>query len=249
MAYRINPAFRRYPTEGAIVGLILSSFGELELTMCQAANAATQAADHAVLKALYRLRSTSSRFDVADCLMAPVYKKHELADIYEIARSNLQYCLSVRNQYAHCNWADDWDEGLFFADLQTSAKNESFDHSYKHVDPPVLQQQYEFFGFTLECLRFADNQLAVKMGTLSGPVWPEPVKYDRPPLHNLASEHIPPWLTKEQKEVHLKRALELEGHGQQRERPPSVLRLTREEWAAKDTKDAREGRSDPEPQK
>jgi hypothetical protein len=245
MAYRINPAFYRFPEEAKFVGLILSSFGELELTMCQAAEAAAQTIGHSILKALYRLRSTSSRFDVAEAIMEPVYKTHELDEAYKTAIGNLRYCLSIRNQYAHCNWADHHQGGLFFADLQTSANNENFDHSYKHVDQSLLRQQYEYFGFTLECLRFADNQLALKQGKLVIVVWPEPVEYSRPPPHNPASEHIPPWLTRELQEAHLKRALELEGRAQQRERPPSVLRLTREEWAAKDARDAREGRSDP----
>lgn len=239
MAYRINPSFDRFPTEARLVGLILSSFGELELSICQAANAAIQSEDYAVLKALYRLRTTSSRIDVAVELMQPIYCKFELDAAYSTAVGMVGHCLRIRNQYAHCNWADHYTAGLFFADLQTSARNKHFDHYYKHVDPPLLQQQYEFFAISLDWLRYADNLLAQKTGMSLGLVWSKPPESTPPPLHNPASAHIPPWLTKELQEAHLKRSLEIERNDHQVERPPSVLRLTREEWAAKDAKDAR----------
>jgi hypothetical protein len=63
---------------------------------------------------------------------------------------------------------------------------------------------------------------------------------------NLASQHIPPWLTLGQQALHLARAQEAEAPPRQPERPPSVLRLTREEWAAKDEKDARLAAEKPE---
>jgi hypothetical protein len=247
MAYRINPAFERFPKEAEIVGLILSSFGELELTVCQCANSALRAKDHNITRTLYALRNTSSRIDIADGLMRPVYKAHGLIRRYGATLEMLRHCLRIRNHYAHCNWADHETAGLFFADLQTSAKNENFDHAYRHVDPPLLNAQFDFFKLTLEWLRFIDHELAVKQGVLASHVWPEPPASTLPPLHNPPSEHVPPWLTPELQAAHLKNALASERAGQQPERPPSVLRLTREEWAAKDARDARfaaQGRSD-----
>jgi len=238
MTYRINPAFERFPEEGNLVGFILSSFGELELTVCECARAALRLGDYSILKVLYQLRATSSRIDTADGLMRPFYEKNGLVEDYDTAIKMLRYCLVIRNQYAHCNWADHHEAGLFFADLQTSAKNANFDHSYKHVNAIILKNQLEFFKLTLEWLRFSDRELAVKQGVLRSHVWPKPPASTQPPLHNPASEHVPPWLTEELQAVHLKRALESEQRNQPQERPPSVLRLTREEWAAKDAKDA-----------
>lgn len=244
MAYRINPAFDRFPNEARLVGLILSSFGEIELSICQTANAVLRIPDHALMRALYRLRATSSRIDVADTLMAPIFAAYGLTKPYETALTMVRHCLSIRNQYAHCNWADHAAGGLFFADLQTSAKNQNFDHAYRHVDVSLLTAQYEFFALTLDWLRYTDNQMLLaqprERRSPRPHVWPKPPESKPPPLHNPASEHIPPWLTKEQQEAHLKRALENERSSQPTERPPSVLRLTREEWAAKDAKDARE---------
>ncbi len=240
MTYRINPAFDRFPVEAKLVGLILSSFGELELTICQCAGDAIKM-QNAVLKTLYLLRATSSRIDTADGLMRPLYEEHGLTSIYDDTMRMLRHCLTIRNQYAHCNWADSGQlgGGLFFADLRSSAKHKNFDHAYKHVDPTILNRQLDFFEITLEWLRFMDNEMAVKQERPPGLEWPKPPSSTPPPLHNPASQHIPPWLTAEQRAAHLKRALESEQHGQPQQRPPSVLKLTEEEWLAKYRKEGR----------
>ena len=149
LKYPINPAFDRYQAEAVLIGRILSSFGEIELTFCAGADAATEA-DKKLLKALYLLRTTSSRIDVADELMRPIYEQHRLLEPYTVTQTMVRYSLTIRNQYAHCNWADHPTAGLFFADLQTSAKNRSFDHFYKHVDIPLLTLQLEYLGATLQ---------------------------------------------------------------------------------------------------
>jgi hypothetical protein len=238
MAYRINPAFERFPEEASLVGFILSSFGELELTVCQCAQAALQMS-YALLKTLYRIRTTSIRIDTADGLMRPVYEAHGMTNDYDMTIKMMRHCLIIRNQFAHCNWADHEKAGLFFADLQTSAKNQNFDHSYRHVDPALLATQLDYFKFTLEWLRFMDHELAVKQGKLKFHVWPKPPSSTPPPLHNPASQHIPLWLTEELQAAHLKRALELESRDHPRERPPSILKLTEEEWLAKYRKEGR----------
>jgi hypothetical protein len=62
MTYRINPAFDRFPAEAAIIGRILASFGEIELSICRNAGDALNL-QGLVLKALYRLRATSQHID------------------------------------------------------------------------------------------------------------------------------------------------------------------------------------------
>jgi hypothetical protein len=151
----------------------------------------------------------------------------------------LRHCLVIRNQYAHCNWGDHHEAGLFFADLQKSAKTVNFDHSYKHVDVALLKEQLEFFKVTLAWLRFMDAELGLKQETLRSHVWSTPPRSPQPPLHNPASEHVPPWLTPELQAAHLKRALEFDQAGRQPVRPPSILRLTEEEWLAKYRKEGR----------
>lgn len=148
-AYRINPAFHRFPSEAIIIGRLVVAFGELEyMTVDRAARAITPFASgdldkyHSIIKALYRLRSTSSRLNAADAIMRPFYHLAELENEYCHMFSALRYCLRIRNQFAHCNWADDANEGLFFTDLQESADSiQAFVHHWYHVDVNILDSQ------------------------------------------------------------------------------------------------------------
>ena len=239
---RINPAFQRHPAEAALIGRIVVHFGELEVSFCQN-NAMALNSYVPLMKALYSLKATSSRIDFVDGLIRPLYLGHNLQAEYDISMPMLRYCLRIRNLFAHCNWADNpagGDDGLFYADLQDSAKTPDLTHDWKHVDTALLQRQEDYFAETMEWLTFLSHELMVKQGQLSSHVWPRPSELAQPPLHNPASQHIPPWLTLDQQAQHLLRAREQEAPPRQPERPPSVLRLTREEWAAKDLKEARE---------
>ncbi len=210
MAYRINPAFDRFPAEAALVGRILASFGEIELTVCHNAGHAIDL--HGItMKALYRLRATSQRLDVADEFMKWVYYRVGLAEEYDIAIGMVRHCLKIRNQYSHCNWADDVTAGLFFADVQESAENDDFDHHWKHVDPTLLQIQLGYFGVTLEWLRYLEEELAVRQERRQAHVWPRPPIPGPPPLHNSEGQHVPPWLTEDQKALHLAQARASQG--------------------------------------
>src|SRR5438552_13623646 len=135
----INPAFQRFHVEAAIIGRLLSAFGELEISVCDLAKKATGLGD-SIMAALYRIRSTRIRLEAADALMRPVYVANDLEATYADAISAVFYCLQIRNQFAHCNWADDASkfpqpgEGLFFADLTVSAETPDFEIFWKHVD-------------------------------------------------------------------------------------------------------------------
>lgn len=238
MVWRANPAFDRFPEEATLVGRILSGFGEVEATVCRNAAHATLLGDIA-MKALYGLRATSARIHTADRLMRPYFDLHGLGEGHNAAMAMANHCLKIRNQYAHCNWGDHHQAGLFFADLQKSADTEDFTNDWKHVDPAVLGRQFDYYGMTLELLEFIHHEMAVKLGQIQSHVWPRPTVPSQPPLHNPASQHVPPWLSGAEKARHLERAAESEQEGRQPERPPSVLKLTEEEWRAKQAKDAR----------
>jgi hypothetical protein len=236
----INPAFRRHPDEAALIGRIVVHFGELEVSFCQN-NSNALDTYVPLMKALYSLKATSSRVDFVDGLIRNLYLVHNLGAEYDICISMVRYCLRIRNLFAHCNWADSptgGDHGLFYADLQVSAKTQDLTHDWKHVDVTLLQKLEDYFAETMEWLAFLHHEIAVKQGKLSTHVWPRPSELEQPPLHNPASQHIPSWLNEDQTALHLSLAQEAESPPRQPGRPPSVLRLTREEWAAKDAKDA-----------
>lgn len=190
----INPAFHRFPAEAAIIGRLLTAFGELEISVCYNASKATEILSESVLIALYRLRNTASRIEVADALMRPTYERNGVAAAYEDAMSRVRHCLRLRNQFAHCNWADHEMGGLFFADLQASAKTPDFWLRWKHIDLPLLRLHETYFEMALEALRFADHEIQVKFGRLRSHVWPKPPALAPPPLHNPEAQHIPPWI-------------------------------------------------------
>jgi hypothetical protein len=207
-------------------------------------------------KALYSLRATSSRIDFIDGLARNLYLETGLGNEYDITVSMIRHCLRIRNLYAHCNWVDDISvsrhPGLFYADLQDAAKTPDLRFDFKHVDVPLLQRQEDYFAETMEWLSFMDHETAVRLQFAQFHVWPRPSELEPPPLHNLASQHIPPWLSEDRQAQHLARALEDEEPPRPPERAPSVLRLTREEWAAKHAKEAREAAAraaDPTPAK
>lgn len=212
----INPSFDRFPAEGLAVGRLLSAFGELEFSVCDNARKALNIGD-SVTGALYRIRSTRNRLEAADALMRPIYLANSLETTYTDAISAVLYCLTIRNQFAHCNWADDpnpfpgQSAGLFFADLTESAKTPDFELFWKHVDVPLLQSHLDYFWFALEALRFADHELAVKQKKLQSHWWPKPTKLARPPLHNPEGQHIPPWITEDAKARHVARAQAAQG--------------------------------------
>jgi hypothetical protein len=230
---RINPAFDRFPREAHFIGRILASFGEIEFSVCRNAGHAAGMPDQ-IPKALYRLRTTSSRLDAADAIMRPAFDANGLSDEYRIAIRGVSYCLRVRNKYAHCNWADDTSAGLFFADLQEAADAEiGFAVWFQHVDAPLLEVQYGFFSHVMEWLSFLDIELGVRTKRLSNLSWPKPLEQAPPPLHNPPEMHVPPWLTEDQKALHVARALAAKGGA------PTPTPAQRAQEAAREAKRAR----------
>jgi hypothetical protein len=237
--YKINPALHRFKDEAAIIGRIAVAFAELEYMISVCAGEALGDSD-LILKTLYRLKSASARVNAADALMQPTYAKAGLGNEQARMFESLNHCVRIRNQFAHCNFGDHQDAGLFFVDLEKSARAPvGFNHDWKHVDVPLLESQEAWFVHTLGWLFYLQHELPFRRGTPKPPRFPIPTIQSPPPLHNLASQHIPPWLTEDQKVQHLERAKVEEQCAPQPVRPPSVPKLTEEEWRAKEAKDAR----------
>jgi hypothetical protein len=210
-SYRINPAFDRHREEAAIIGRILASFGEIEFSVCRNAGHATNMPEQ-VPKALYRLRMTSARLELADALMKSAFVSANLGEEYAETQVMVSRCLQIRNQYAHCNWADhapNPEAGLFFADLQKAADSDAVVHeslAYRHVDVPLLEAQMEYFCLTMEWLSYLDAELGFLAGRLGHHAWPKPPRPALPPLHNPPEKHVPPFLSVGLQALHLARA-------------------------------------------
>ena len=212
--YRINPAFDRFPEEARLVGKLLAGFGEIEFSICRNAGHASGMLE-AIGKALYRLRATSSRVAAADAIARGIFREAGFGIEYDIARSMGDICLRIRNQFAHCNWTDHPEtlsSGLFFADLQASADAvEGFEPTFRHVDVPLLRAHEAYFALTLEWFSYLDVQLGIHQGKIQHLGWPRPPEREPPPFHNSPLMHVPPWLTEDQKALHLARARAAQG--------------------------------------
>jgi hypothetical protein len=235
----INPALHRFPKEAAVLGRIVLALGELEYLLIFSATEALKG-EFYFLKAMYRLRSTNSRIQATDVFLRTTYKAYGFVDEYSTMLRALKHCLSIRNQYSHCSWADDHKGGLFFADLEESAGAAAgFVHSWNHIDLALLEQQEAYFVYTQAWLYWLNDQLQLKRVEKPHGLFPKPPELSPPPLHNPRSQHIPPWINEDLKARHLRRALESEARDSPRERPPSILKLTEQEWLAKYRKEGR----------
>jgi hypothetical protein len=211
---RINPALHRRAAEAKILGRILLAFGELEYMIANGADVATDQGD-SVKRALYRLRNTQGRIDAADAFMRSKFAAAGLARDYETMMSAVRYCLKIRNQYAHCNWGDDQSlakGGLFFADLREAAgATDGWEHQWKHVSPRLLRDQEAYFVYAQDWLFHLEPERLLRAGRLSRNPFPAPLERERPPLHNPPLKHIPPWLSEDQKALHIARGQAAEG--------------------------------------
>jgi hypothetical protein len=112
----------KFPDEARIIGRILTGYSELEyqLSMC-----AGLAIDNRVVafRCLFQLRGENVRLVAADALMRSAYETIGLKDEYEACLSALRVSKSIRNQYAHAHWIGFDPEGLFFTDMEKTAKS------------------------------------------------------------------------------------------------------------------------------
>jgi len=210
LGYKINPAMDRWPAESALIGKIILAFGELEFMFCNMAADAIDRRDQ-VLRALYRITMTRSRIEAADGLMRAEFEKDHLNDAYTEAYGMVKHCLSIRNQYAHCNWGDHVTGGLFFTSVQDGADaHEGFSYAWRHTDLALLQSQHDYFAYAMEWLRYLEQGMKFRRGKQTF-YWPVPQEPSKPPLHNPPEAHVPPWLNKAEKALHVARAMAASG--------------------------------------
>jgi hypothetical protein len=145
--------------------------------------------------------------------MRPAFNNIDQQGQYGQMLGAIRYCLRIRNQYAHCNWADD-RSGLFFTNLEdTAAAAEGWEYRWYRIDVPVLEKQEEFFVYTQSWLYHLEHLISQTSDRPIYPPFPAPLTLARPPLHNAPSQHVPSWISEDEKVRHLARAKEAEGRG------------------------------------
>jgi hypothetical protein len=217
----LMPCFHRKPQEAAIIGRIIAAFGEIEfmLGLCLGEAIADR---HSALRAMFRLLSDRGRIDMADALARPAYSKIGLATEFDATMATIRNCRIIRNQYAHCHYADSFNEsGLYFTSLTGAAETlDSFEYQWRHVDMALLTLQEGYFLHTTQRLQFLEWEYQFRSGQKTqAHGLPSPTEQELPPKHNPPSQHIPQWISEEAKRRHLELALEWEYTAGLQQRP------------------------------
>jgi hypothetical protein len=221
---QLMPTFHRFPDEGARIGRIMAAFGELQFILGLCLGEALNDQDVA-LRTIFQLASDRARIDVADSLLRAICTNTGLDQQFTETMNAVRVCRAIRNQYAHCHYADHKSAGLFLTDLQDAAeKQSSFEYLWRHIDVPLLDEQERYFRYTTQCLNFVHDELRIRLGRTGVPLssipWPTGLA---PPLkHNPPSQHVPPWLGADQQQRHTELALEWEYATGLRRRPPKA---------------------------
>lgn len=216
------PSFHRYPKEAHRIGRIIAAFGELEFILGLALAEALGNQDTA-LRTLFKLRSDTSRLDVAESLLQPICANLGFESKLADAMLAVRKCQTIRNQYAHCHFGDVKRQGLFFTDLQDAAKRTLFEYFWRHVNVKLLDHQEKYFRYTIQCLQFIEQELRLRLGRRNIPhATPWPTKLSPPLPHNPPTAHIPRWLSEEGRRRHIEIALEWEYGAGLRQRPPKA---------------------------
>jgi hypothetical protein len=191
----LMPALQRFPNEAAIIGRLIPAYGEFEYIFAYCAGHVLGDPDRAI-KLAFRLRSEINRFDACDALIRKPAIEFGIEKEYLDTHSAMAYCRKIRNQYTHCHWESHPRAGLFFVDLEPSAKKDApIKYDWKHVDEALLRKQEGYFIYCLECLNFLQGALQERMKGPKGVLpFSMPSGRPKPSEHNPPEKHIPPWI-------------------------------------------------------
>lgn len=238
----LMPSFHRHPNEAAIIGRIIVGFGELEFMLAGCMVRATSMHKQG-MPAVFQLGSTSARIDLAEVLAREAFQKRGAAKEFGDTVGAVRTCYAIRNQYAHCHWADHQKGGLFFTNMEEAAERADFELFWKHVDVPLLTAQEDYFNYAVQCLlRLEELFPANVLRTPPSPLRTWPPKQKPPPRHNHPLQHVPPWLSATQQKRHRELAEAQERHARPRlgktRRPPKLSSRQRRERAMRKRKPA-----------
>jgi hypothetical protein len=181
--------------EGAILGRLLTGYGELEVGMCSCLIAAEGMFDHPI-RTLFGTRGAERRIKIAERALKSDFTNAGLvADLMQ-ALDDLDWCREIRNQYSHCQWYWTPHERLCFVNLEELAQQTTtitWLMGNKHpIDVALLTAQENYFWYVKECFIHLDSAYkawdqARARGGAPGPapfIYPKPAVQTRPPPHN-----------------------------------------------------------------
>lgn len=179
-------AFRRFPTEAAIIGRLLAGYADLEIALMHCAQVVRDDLD-TVLKAMFRTRGESARIKVADAFGRHSYAQFNLETDFSMAIGAMQFCLKIRNQYAHCIWYDDNTGCLAFTNLEEIANKNVYladmaALTIRHVDVALLNSQAAYYHYAEHFLSWVNYEGRTRAGKLKLQLVNRPRQPTPPPL-------------------------------------------------------------------
>lgn len=235
--HAIMPAFREFRKEARVIGGLVAFYGELEFTLALCVGKAL-GNQQIGLRTLFGMRGEKARIRLANGLARDRFIQAGIGNEFKIGIDAIDGCREIRNQFAHAHWASSpATHDLYFTNLEDAAITDDFEYKWRHVDMPLLRKLEAYFYYAAECLWFLEHEYDFKSGTLQSHTFPMPTERGRPILHNPPSQHVPHWLSSEQKARHLELAL-AEERGD-----PTPTRAHKEMEAARAAKRARKQQS------
>jgi len=187
MSRLILPPFVTFHEESAIIGRLLAGYTALEVGLMHCVQVVRDDFD-AVLKAMFRPRSETTRIDVADALGRHFYHDRGLGTEFEMAVGAVRYCLRIRNQYAHCVWYDDKSGRLAFVNLEEIAREnrrlkDLASLTVLHVGIALLTAQEQYFVYTDDILAWTNYEGRLRDRKIQNNPLPKPTPPIPPNLH------------------------------------------------------------------
>lgn len=182
------PAFDRHIQTGQAIGRVVVGYGELEYEFCRLVAAATCDYESA-RNLMFGARGETRRLNVGDELIRNLLPDGIFRTYYQETLGHLRYCLSIRNQYAHCQWTETMSgHDLAFVDLEevadANANGNAAIMTIHAIPQDLAEAQLEFFRTVSLWLNWIRLELDCDAGRSSRPHFLAiPMKPKRPALH------------------------------------------------------------------
>jgi hypothetical protein len=188
----LMPAFRFRRKNSATVGRLIAGYGELEFLLSVCAGRAIAAKrkippntmrgvhrakyENRGTKLIFRIRGEKKRIDDASRTVRAAYKSVGLGPELDETLNAMRACLLFRNLFAHCHWARSKKRGLFFINLEESAKlPQKLDlNRFRHASSASLQRAEDYFWYTFQMLVYLMDEFTsrTRLGLIPSPSKP-----------------------------------------------------------------------------
>ena len=189
----LMPAFQKRRKNSASVGRLIAGYGEIEFLLGWTAGTALACQtpiplgvskgehrnqyEREGLRQIFLVRRESDRIVAAKNISREAIKKSGLMAEYHDALFLTWTCLKIRNLFAHCHWYESKKRGLFFVNIEESAKDsQTFEFQTGHATSEALDTAESYFTSAIAHFNYIAQALAVRNQVAIGPEFSRPQK-------------------------------------------------------------------------